>query len=154
MKKVLFVCTGNTCRSPMAEVIMRRMAENAGAQMQVQSAGLYVLPGEPASPHAVQAAKELGLSLEGHHAQALTAGMVEQADAVLCMTQSQAEQLRRVCPEAQKKIWAIKSFAGLGSGDVSDPFGGSILEYRDCAQELELLCGLALDKLENSDRRL
>ena len=80
--------------------------------------------------------------------------MVEQADAVLCMTQSQAEQIRRVCPEAQKKIWAIKSFAGLGGGDVSDPFGGSILEYRDCAQELELLCGLALDKLENSDRRL
>lgn len=154
MKKVLFVCTGNTCRSPMAEVIMRRMAENAGTQMQVQSAGLYVLPGEPASPHAVQAAKELGLSLEGHHAQALTVGMVEQADAVLCMTQSQAEQIRRVCPEAQKKIWAIKNFAGLGSGDVSDPFGGSILEYRDCAQELELLCGLALDKLENSDRRL
>lgn len=148
MKKIVFVCTGNTCRSPMAQAILEKMARDAGQNLQVQSAGLYVLPGASASPNAVLAAREIGLELSAHRAQPLSQHLVEEADLVLCMTSGQAAQLKRMCPEKGEKIWAIKPYAGLGDGDVSDPYGGNLEEYRHCAAELEMLCALALDKLE------
>ncbi len=146
MKNILFVCTGNTCRSPLAEAIFNKMAENAGRKFFVRSAGLYVLPGEPASKNAVLAAEELGLNLAGHQARPLTKQLLQDAELVLCMTQSQAEQLVRVCPEAAGKIFALKAYARQG-GDVADPFGGGQDEYRACAEELEFLCALALQRI-------
>lgn len=146
MKNILFVCTGNTCRSPMAEAIFNKMAENAGQEFSVRSAGLYVLPEEPASKNAVLAAKELGLTLEKHRAQPLTKQLVQDAELVLCMTKSQVEQLVRVCPEAADKVFALKAYARQGA-DIADPYGGSQEEYRACAEELELCCALALQRI-------
>ncbi len=64
------------------------------------------------------------------------------------MTQSQAAQLRRMCPKEEEKIWPIKQYAGFREGDVQDPYGGSLEQYQSCAAELELLCVLILDQLE------
>ncbi len=124
-KSVLFVCTGNTCRSPMAEGIFNSMHKNAVAA----SAGLFAESGEKASENAVLAAKELGADIKNHKALQLTPAMLDGADLVLTMTESH----KRSLPPMEK----IKTLAEFG--DVSDPYGGDIQTYKRCAEQIKKL---------------
>lgn len=129
-KSVLFVCTGNTCRSPMAEVIFNSMHKNAVAA----SCGLYAQNGAPASENAVLAAKELGCDLSHHKAVQITGEMLENADLVLTMTAAHKASLPK-----SEKIMTIAEAAGLPNDEVSDPFGGSLEDYRNCIAKMKKL---------------
>ena len=127
--KILFVCTGNTCRSPMAQVMAARLF---GEGLQVTSAGLMALPNSAASPHAVTAMSERQLDLTGHSSQMVTKALLESTDLILTMTKSHKSAL---FPMATGKVYTLGEYAGCNTS-VSDPYGGDLEIYRACAEEI------------------
>ncbi len=146
--RILYVCTGNTCRSPMAEVLTRARARQRGLSgIRVRSAGTMAYEGSPASAGARTAVGELGLELDRHAARLLGEDELEWADLVLAMSPS---HLAAVETLGRGRCYAevITAFAGDVSGGVRDPFGGSDDRYRDTCAQLERLVEAVLDRLE------
>ena len=130
MKTVLFVCTGNTCRSPMAECLLNALAREQGAQVRAASAGLCAPDGAPASEGALFAMRRRGLSLEGHRARTVTREMLEGADLVVCMGQSHLSALRARFPGLSTPLRAFDD------PPVSDPYGGDAAAYERAAGDI------------------
>jgi len=128
---ILFVCTGNTCRSPMAEVMMIELLKEKGIKdVDVSSAGISVFGQSGASYNSVMTMAKRNIDLTSHTSRALTDGMLDAADMVFTMTRSQRDTIKRILPQYAKKVQM------LNDTDVSDPFGGDLDEYQDCADEI------------------
>ncbi len=140
---VLLVCSGNTCRSAMAEIMLRGLRPD----LLVASAGIAATEGVPATPGAVVAARSRGLDLRDHRSRPVTLGLVAEARLILTMTGAHKEAVLAGFPEARGKTWVLAEFVeGPGAGDVIDPFGGDDRDYEETALRLEqLLEGLRRD---------
>jgi protein-tyrosine-phosphatase len=151
MKKkfwVLFVCSGNTCRSPLAEVILKDRVKKAGLKgMRVSSAGTGALAGWPASEGAKKVARAKGLSLAGFRSKPLSDIRVARADLILTMTPAHVERIGARWPEALAKTCVISDYTGSTRREIRDPIGGPESSYRDCAEDLEDEISKLLPKL-------
>lgn len=129
---LLFVCTGNTCRSPLAEAIARAEAARRGLEgVRCRSAGTSAFPGHPASAVGIVAAAERGIDLEGHRSRPLDRELVEWADAVLVMARWHGETVLAENPEAPVALLTRYLPAGheARDRDVPDPIGGDLETY-------------------------
>lgn len=129
---ILFVCTGNTCRSPMAAAILSKIAYDNDMDLMIDSAGLMAEEGAPASDNAISAMIEMKIDISQHRAHQITNDDIIQADIILTMTEGQKMILEQAAPN---KTYTLAEFAG-SYGDISDPFGGDLEEYKETAQEI------------------
>jgi protein-tyrosine-phosphatase len=137
----LFVCTGNTCRSPMAEGYFRKLAVEAGVDVEAASAGVSAPAGAPPSSNAVAVARRFGVDISGFRSAPLTLEEIRRSDLVVPMTASHEAAVLAVDPGAAGKTRRLGKFAA--GGDVGDPFGGGLEVYQACFDGMKV----ALDRL-------
>ena len=140
IRSILFVCTGNTCRSPLAAGFLKKLLErNSLRRIEVGSAGLTAFPGSPASFQALGVARENSLSLENHQARLVTPPLIDQADLIVVMEPGHRRQLLDRHPQAADKILLLRHFARYGSRErgIADPYGLNLEVYRFCFEDIK-----------------
>jgi protein-tyrosine-phosphatase len=152
MKKILFICTGNTCRSPMAAALFNRLAarEGSGCGFSASSAGLSAFEGEPASTNAVLAIKEYGCDLSVHRAHGLVPEDMQEAFLILTLSVGHKQYINSRFSGTYRNVYALKEYVYGISEDVKDPFGSSLEVYRQCAEEIAEAVGRLFEKVKKS----
>jgi len=146
--KILLVCTGNICRSPLAAALLQRALTERGVEgMDVSSAGTGAWDGAPVSEGAYLVGLERGLDLSAHRARLLTRELIEQADLVLTMARHHRARVDELGGEG--RVFVLGEYAGRegDEAEVSDPFGGDLEVYRDTCVELEALIEAAVERI-------
>ncbi|MGI6551222.1 MAG: low molecular weight protein arginine phosphatase [Syntrophomonadales bacterium] len=149
MKRLVFICSGNTCRSPMAKGLFVKHLEDRKPELigeiEVMTAGTSPNSGEGASRGAMKAMEEVGVDLSDHKAQPVSEAVLAQADWILTMTRSHRDYLTRIYGK-NDKLFTLYEFLGQDK-DVLDPFGGDVAVYRACRNELQQLIEMLIEKL-------
>ena len=159
-RNVLFVCTGNTCRSAMAEGIFKKMLKERkedNSSFNILSAGISALPGTSPTPEAIKVMFEQGIDISQHHTQELREELIKKADLILVMANEHKEYIYKEFPFAQNKTFLLKKFTlnnktesnqnNERNYEIIDPIGRKIEFYRIIARELKENLEKLLDKI-------
>lgn len=138
LMRILFVCTGNTCRSPLAEAFARRLFAGAGrADVEFASAGTQAWDGGPATDEALLVGLERNLDLTVHRSRRVTPGIIAASDLILVMSHGHLEHVKDIDPDANVHLLAGYASNNDYGRTIQDPFGGDLSAYRETADDLE-----------------
>lgn len=153
MKNIVFICTGNTCRSPMAEYIFKYLAKERGMALDISSAATMAYPGEPMNDNARTALKRLRVPYDEHKSTPVSEFIIRRADLILTMEARHARQLLIDYPSAADKVFTLKGYANNagaidGTQDIRDPYGQPLDCYIKTAMEIEKAAKDVLERLQ------
>lgn len=147
--KILIVCTGNTCRSPMAEGIFKYMAKNHNLNLEISSAGIAALDGDRVSMGAVKAMENIGIDISTHKSSLVNIALVEEAEVILTMSNSHKDILSSRFPSIKNKIYLLNDYSFGKNKDIEDPFGGSLSGYEVARDEIYEAVEEIVEKIVN-----
>ena len=147
ISKILFICTGNICRSPMAEGYFQHLMSAADLDISVSSAGTATWSGSPPSDGSVLVMKNLGIDISAQRSTTLSSYVVDEADLIVCMSRGHLYDLNWNFPTASAKARTL-----LGERDVFDPIGGGFELYQQCFESMKVGLDKLFEELKTSDK--
>ena len=148
MKRIVFVCSGNICRSPMAAAMARQMLEQAQVPSVVISAGTLNIVGQPAAPNAVQAVSEIGIDLQGHRSQGISPRLMQLASTIVVMSPGHEASLLNIDASLAPKIHRMWEYADEPLGEIADPVGLPVDDFRRCRDLLTVCLEKWVDRVK------
>lgn len=149
--KIMFVCTGNTCRSAMAEGLAKKVAKEKNFNMEIYSSGIFALRGEHASYNSVAIMKEYDVDIVMHTATPIEESKIKEMDLVLCATKNHKMQVIAKYPDLQDKTYTFKEYADIDKNgtdmDIQDPWGYDLNTFRMCAAEISYCVDKIIEKM-------
>ncbi len=147
MANVLFICTANICRSPMAMAIFRhKLNESEYKDWKVASAGTWARPGHPAPEFGRRLMSSIGMDISRHRSRVVTAELLDGADLILTMEQGHKEALRAEFPGAARRVFLLTEMVGYEQS-IQDPYGASFEEWRETAKEIGMYIDQGFDRI-------
>ena len=152
MKKIMFVCTGNICRSPMCHYYLQKLVKDEGIEDKiiVSSCGTYANTGESSTMNAIEAMKKYGVDMNNHRATNIEDIDIENYDLILCLTLSHKSSVLEFCPQLKGRVFTLKEYCFPDDEykNIDDPWGLSINVYNECSDEIVSAINVLFDKLK------
>ncbi len=135
--KILFVCTGNTCRSPMAEGILNKLAKEKNLSVRGSSAGIMTMDGLEASRNSILAMEKIGIDISKHRSRQVNASLIETSDLILTMSRSHKMAILGSYEASRGKVFTLLEYAKNISKDILDPYGRELEVYENTREEIK-----------------
>lgn len=149
MKKIMFICTGNICRSAMADGLMKKLVKDSNKDIESYSCGIFADDGDMPTFNAVEAIKEYGVDLKSHKATNIRSSKIEEMDIILCATVSHKNNVIAIYPNLKDKVFTMKEYADFDKNDldIPDPWGYDVETYRFCASTISKCLNKIINKI-------
>jgi protein-tyrosine phosphatase len=147
VRSILFICTGNLIRSPLAEAYLREKAGKEGHLITIDSAGLESIPGKSAHRLAKEIADQQGISLESHAVKPLYQKLIRESDLVLVMEIAHRDRVMKLYPQDRHKVFLLGQFCKSGSLDIADPYEGTKEDFEVCFGRIQESCDRVMQQL-------
>lgn len=151
--KIMFICTGNICRSAMAEGMLKKMLQEEKIEAEICSCGIYAETGDEPTYNAIDAMKDYDVNITSHKATNIRDSKIKEMDIILCATNSHKQNVLYLYPELKGKVYTMKEYAGIDKDgqdlDIKDPWGYDLNVYKHCAKEIQECLEKIVEKLKN-----